>query len=307
EAPGNFSRVTKFILLGFSDRRELQVLFFTFFFLIYTMVLLGNLLIIVTVRTETKLSSPMYFLLCHLSFIDMCCSSVTSPRMLVDLLSQRKTIAFEACIAQLFFLHFVGASEMFLLTVMAYDRYAAICKPLHYTAIMSRRVCWALVSACWAGGFLHSIVHTLLIVQLPFCGPNTINNYFCDVPLVIQLACTDLNRPKQLIASNSGLISVGCFLWLVISYIFILVTIRVRYTEGYWKAFSTCASHVTVVTLFFGPCILIYLYPSSTFTSNKHICMIYTVFSPLLNPLIYSLRNKEMKESMWKWWKRCRV
>ncbi|XP_076199459.1 olfactory receptor 4E2-like [Aptenodytes patagonicus] len=306
-ALGNFSRVTEFILLGLSDTRELQVLFFTFFFLAYAMVLLGNLLIIVTVRTDPKLSSPMYFLLCNLSFIDICCTSVTSPRMLVDLLSQRKAIAFEDCIAQLFFLHFVGASEMFLLTVMAYDRYTAICKPLHYTAIMSRQVCWVLVSACWVGGFLHSIVQTLLTIQLPFCGPNTIDNYFCDVPPVIRLACTDVYITEWLIVSNSGLISLVCFLVLVTSYTFILVTIRVRFTEGHWKALSTCASHVMVVTLFFVPCIFIYLHPFSTFPSYKHICVICTVFSPVMNPLIYTLRNNEVKASMWKLWKRCRV
>lgn len=306
-ALGNFSRVTEFILLGLSDTRELQVLFFTFFFLAYAMVLLGNLLIIVTVRTDPKLSSPMYFLLCNLSFLDICCTSVTSPRMLVDLLSQRKAIAFEDCIAQLFFLHFVGASEMFLLTVMAYDRYAAICKPLHYTAIMSRQVCWVLVSACWAGGFLHSIVQTLLTIQLPFCGPNTIDNYFCDVPPVIRLACTDIYVTEWLMASNSGLISLVCFLVLVTSYTFILVTIRVRFTEGHWKALSTCASHVMVVTLFFVPCIFIYLRPFSAFPSDKHICVIYTVFSPVMNPLIYTLRNNEVKAPMQKLWKRCRL
>ncbi|KFV10472.1 Olfactory receptor 4Q2, partial [Tauraco erythrolophus] len=296
----------EFILLGLSDTRELQVLFFTFFLLAYAMVLLGNLLIIVTVRTDPKLSSPMYLLLCNLSFIDICYTSVTSPRMLVDLLSQRKAIAFEDCIAQLFFLHFVGASEMFLLTVMAYDRYTAICKPLHYTDIMSRRVCWVLVSACWAGGFLHSIVQTLLTVQLPFCGPKTIDNYFCDVPPVIRLACTDIYVIEWLMASNSGLISLVCFLVLVTSYMFILVTMRVRFTEGHWKALSTCASHVMVVTLFFVPCMFIYLQPFSTFSSNKLICVIYTVFSPVMNPLIYTLRNNEVKASMWKLWKRCR-
>ncbi|XP_009977562.1 PREDICTED: olfactory receptor 4Q2-like [Tauraco erythrolophus] len=306
-ALGNFSRVTEFILLGLSDTRELQVLFFTFFLLAYAMVLLGNLLIIVTVRTDPKLSSPMYLLLCNLSFIDICYTSVTSPRMLVDLLSQRKAIAFEDCIAQLFFLHFVGASEMFLLTVMAYDRYTAICKPLHYTDIMSRRVCWVLVSACWAGGFLHSIVQTLLTVQLPFCGPKTIDNYFCDVPPVIRLACTDIYVIEWLMASNSGLISLVCFLVLVTSYMFILVTMRVRFTEGHWKALSTCASHVMVVTLFFVPCMFIYLQPFSTFSSNKLICVIYTVFSPVMNPLIYTLRNNEVKASMWKLWKRCRA
>ncbi|NXJ57378.1 OR4D5 protein, partial [Spizaetus tyrannus] len=299
-ALGNFSQVTEFILLGLSDTRELQVLFFTFFLLAYAMVLLGNLLVIVTVRTDPKLSSPMYLLLCNLSFIDICCTSVISPRMLVDLLSQRKAIAFEDCIAQLFFLHFVGASEMFLLTVMAYDRYTAICKPLRYTAIMSQQVCWVLVSACWAGGFIHSTVQTLLIVQLPFCGPNTIDNYFCDVPPVIQLACTDIYVTEWLMASNSGLISVVCFLVLVTSYMFILVTVRVHFTEGHWKVLSTCASHMMVVTLFFVPCIFIYLRPFSTFPSDKHISVIYTVFSPVMNPLIYTLRNSEVKASMWK-------
>lgn len=303
---GNFSQVTEFILLGLSDTRELQVLFFIFFFLAYAMVLLGNLLILVTVTTDPKLLSPMYFLLCNLSVLDICCTSVTSPRLLVDLLSQRKAIDFEDCMAQLFFLHFVGASEMFLLTVMAYDRYTAICKPLHYTAIMNRRVCWLLVFACWAGGFLHSIVQTLLTIQLPFCGPNTIDNYFCDVPLVIRLACTDIYVIECLMASNSSLISLVCFLVLVISYTFILATIRGRFTEGHWKALSTCASHVMVVTIFFVPCIFIYLRPFSTFPSDKHICVIYTVLSPVLNPLIYTLRNNEVKASMWKLWNRCR-
>ncbi|KFV70884.1 Olfactory receptor 4Q2, partial [Dryobates pubescens] len=296
----------EFILLGFSDRKELQVLFFTTFLLAYVLVLLSNILIIVTVWTDPKLSSPMYFLLCNLSFIDICCTSVISPRMMVGLLTQRKTIVFEACIAQLFFLHFTGASEMFLLTVMAYDRYTAICKPLHYTTIMSRRMCWALVSACWAGGFLHSLVHTLLTVQLPFCGPNTIDSYFCDVPLVIQLACTDISGSELLIASNSGLISLVCFLVLVTSYIFILVTVRVRFNEGYWKVISTCGSHLVVVTLLFVPCILMYLHPSSAFSTNRHICMSYTIFSPMMNPLIYTMRNKEVKASMCKLWKRCR-
>lgn len=303
---GNFSQVTEFILLGLSDTRELQVLFFVFFFLAYAMVLLGNLLILVTVTTDPKLLSPMYFLLCNLSVLDICCTSVTSPRLLVDLLSQRKAIDFEDCMAQLFFLHFVGASEMFLLTVMAYDRYTAICKPLHYTTIMNRRVCWLLVFACWAGGFLHSIVQILLTIQLPFCGPNTIDNYFCDVPLVIRLACTDIYVIECLMASNSSLISLVCFLVLVISYTFILATIRGRFTEGHWKALSTCASHVMVVTIFFVPCIFIYLRPFSTFPSDKHICVIYTVLSPVLNPLIYTLRNNEVKASMWKLWNRCR-
>ncbi|NWU89832.1 O1509 protein, partial [Upupa epops] len=306
-AVGNYSQVTEFILLGFSDKKELQILFFIFFFLVYAMVLLGNLLIMVTVMTDPKLSSPMYFLLCNLSFIDICCTSVTSPKMLVDLLLQRKAIAFEDCIAQLFFLHFIGASEMFLLTVMAYDRYIAICKPLRYTAIMSRRLCWLLVLACWLGGFLHSIIQTLLTIQLPFCGPNTINNYFCDVPLVIQLACTDLYVTEWLMASNSGLVSLVCFSVLVTSYMLILLTVRIRFAEGHWKALSTCSSHMLVVTVFFVPCIFTYLCPFSMASSKKHVCMIYTVFSPVMNPVIYTLRNNEVKAAVWRLWKRCRV
>ncbi|NXF99456.1 O1509 protein, partial [Sakesphorus luctuosus] len=303
-ARGNFSWVTEFILLGLSDKRELQVLFFVIFLLVYTMVLLGNLLIIVTVRTDPKLSSPMYFLLCNLSFIDICYTSVTAPKMLVNLLFHRRSIVFGGCIAQLFFLHLVGSSEMFLLTVMAYDRYVAICKPLHYTAIMSRWACWLLVSCCWAGGFLHSITQTLLTVQLPFCGPNTINSYFCDVLPVIRLACTDAHLTQWLMASNSGLISLGCFLVLVTSYVLMLATLRGRLRRGHRKALSTCAAHVMVVTLFFAPCIFIYLRPPSTFPFDKYVCVSYTIFSPVMNPLIYTLRSNEVKESMWRLWKR---
>ncbi|NXF81823.1 OR4D5 protein, partial [Sclerurus mexicanus] len=303
-ARANSSRVTEFIVLGLSDKRELQVLLFTIFLLAYAMVLLGNLLIIAAVRTDPKLSSPMYFLLCNLSFIDICCTSVTAPRMLVDLLCPRKAIVFEGCIAQLFFLHFVGSSEMFLLTVMAFDRYTAICKPLHYTAIMSRWTCWLLVSSCWAGGFLHSITQTLLTVQLPFCGPNTIDSYFCDVPPVIRLACADIYTTEWLMASNSGLISLGCFLVLLTSYVPILLTVRGRVPHGHCKALSTCGAHLAVVTLFFVPCIFIYLRPFSTFPLDKYVCVSYTVFSPVMNPLIYTLRNSEVKESMRRLWKR---
>ncbi|NXO85464.1 OR4Q2 protein, partial [Sitta europaea] len=303
-AQDNSSRVTEFILLGLSDTRELQLLFFTLFLLAYTMVLLGNLLIIVTVRTDPKLSSPMYFLLSNLSFIDICYTSVTTPRVLVALLSGHKAIAFEGCMAQLFFLHFVGSSEMFLLTVMAFDRYTAICRPLNYTAIMAHGLCWALVAACWAGGFIHSIVQTLLMLQLPFCGPNTIPSYFCDVPPVVRLACADTTLTEWLMASNSGLISLGCFLVLVASYTLILAKVRARLSQGRWKALSTCASHVVVVTLFFVPCIFTYLRPAGTLSTNKYICVIYTTFSPMMNPLIYTLRSHEVKESVWRLWKR---
>ncbi|NXC60873.1 O1509 protein, partial [Aleadryas rufinucha] len=306
-ARGNFSRVTEFILLCLSDTCELQLLFFTFFLLAYTTVLLGNLLTIVTIRTDPRLSSPMYFLLCHLSFIDICYTSVTAPRVLVALLLRHKAIAFEGCMAQLFFLHFAGSSEMFLLTVMAFDRYTAICRPLRYTAIMARGACWALVAACWAGGFVHSIVQTLLTLRLPFCGPNTIPSYFCDVLPVARLACADTALTERLMASNSGLISLGCFLVLVASYALILAKVWARLSQGRRKALSTCASHVMVVTLFFAPCIFTYLRPAGTSPSNKFVCVVYTTFSPMMNPLIYTLRSSEVKESMRRLWKRCRA
>ncbi|NWZ70343.1 OR4Q2 protein, partial [Acrocephalus arundinaceus] len=306
-AQDNFSCVTEFILLGFSDAQELQFLIFTFFLLAYAMVLLGNLLIIVTVRTDPKLSSPMYFLLCNLSFIDICYTSVTIPRVLVARLSGHKAIVFEGCIAQLFFLHFMGSSEMFLLTVMAFDRYTAICRPLHYTAIMARGACWALVAACWVGGFIHSIVQTVLVLQLPFCGPNTIHSYFCDVPPVVLLACADTTLTEWLMASNSGLISLGCFLVLVASYMLILAKVRAHLSQGHWKALSTCASHVMAVTLLFTPCIFTYLRPAGTLPTSKYVCVIYTILSPMMNPLIYTLRSGEMKESMRRLWKPCRA
>ncbi|NXU84892.1 OR4D5 protein, partial [Xiphorhynchus elegans] len=306
-ARANSSRVTEFILLGLSDERELQVLLFTAFLLAYAMVLLGNLLIIAAVRTDPKLSSPMYFLLCNLSFLDICCTSVTAPRMLVDLLCRRKAIAYEGCMAQLFFLHFVGSSEMFLLTVMAYDRYAAICRPLHYPAIMSRWACGLLVSSCWAGGFLHSITQTLLTIRLPFCGPNAIDGYFCDVPPVLRLACADTRTTQWLVASNSGLISLACFLLLLASYVPILLAVRGRAPHGHCRALSTCAAHLAVVTLFFVPCIFIYLRPFPTFPLDKYVCVSYTVLSPVMNPLIYTLRNSEVQESLWRLWKRCRA
>lgn len=306
-AQDNFSQVTEFILLGLSDTQELQLLFFTFFLLAYAMVLLGNILIIVTVRTDPKLSSPMYFLLCNLSFIDICYTSVTIPRVLVALLLGHKAIAFEGCMAQLFFLHFVGSSEMFLLTVMAFDRYTAICRPLHYTAIMARGVCWALVAACWLGGFIHSIVQTMLMLQLPFCGPNTIHSFFCDVPPVVRLACADTTLTEWLMASNSGLISLGSFLVLVASYTLILAKLRAHISQGNGKALSTCVSHLMAVTLLFMPCIFTYLRPAGTLPTSKYVCVIYTVFSPVMNPLIYTLRSSEMKGSMWRLWKRCRA
>ncbi|XP_039354349.1 olfactory receptor 4Q2-like isoform X2 [Mauremys reevesii] len=286
----------EFLLAALSPTPQSQAALFAVFLLVYVSTLVGNTLIMATVSSDPRLRTPMYFLLGNLSFLDLCYSTVTAPKMLLDFLSNRRSISYQACMAQLFFLHFVGAAEMFLLTVMAYDRYVAICKPLHYPNIMNRTLCSWLVVASWAGGFIHSMVQTILTMQLPFCGPNWVDNFFCDVPPVIKLACTDTYVVELLMVSNSGLISTSCFVILVASYTTILV--RIRSPEGRRKALSTCASHLTVVTLFFGPCIFIYARPFSIFSVDKLVSVLYNIITPMLNPLIYTLRNKEVKSAM---------
>ncbi|CAN0539299.1 unnamed protein product [Rangifer tarandus platyrhynchus] len=298
----NHSQVTEFVLLGLSNSQELQPFLFLIFSLLYLAILLGNFLIILTVTSDSCLHTPMYFLLANLSLIDICVASFATPKMIADFLVERKTISFNACLAQIFFVHLFTGTEMFLLTVMAYDRYAAICRPLHYTTIMSRGLCCVLVAASWMGGFVHSTVQTILTVRLPFCGPNQVDNFFCDVPPVIKLACADTFVIELLMVSNSGLISTSSFVVLVSSYATILVKIRSK--EGRQKALSTCGSHLMVVTLFFGPCIFIYARPFSTFSVDKMVSVLYNVITPMLNPLIYTLRNKEVKSAMRKLWDR---
>ncbi|XP_043844387.1 olfactory receptor 1509 [Dromiciops gliroides] len=294
----NQTRVTEFVFLGLTDNWMLEILFLMTFSTTYVLTLFGNLLIVVTIVFTPRLHTPMYFFLSNLSFIDICHSSVTVPKMLEGFLLERKTISFDACIAQLFFLHLFACAEIFLLTIMAYDRYVAICTPLHYSTVMNMKVCMQLVFALWLGGTVHSLVQTFLTIRLPYCGPNIIDSYFCDVPSVIKLACTDTYLTGVLIVSNSGTISLVCFLALVTSYTVILVSLRKQSAEGRRKALSTCTAHFTVVALFFGPCIFIYTRPDTSFSIDKVVAVFYTVITPLLNPLIYTLRNEEVKSSM---------
>ncbi|KAM6157790.1 olfactory receptor 4X2-like [Rhynchocyon petersi] len=298
--------VTEFIFLGLSSNPEVQKVFFVVFLVLYTMILLGNFLIVLTVVTSRSLSSPMYFFLSYLSFVEICYSSTTAPKLVSDLLAERKVISLWGCMTQLFFIHFFGGTEIFLLTVMAYDRYVAICKPLNYTTIMNQQVCGILVGIAWVGGFVHSFAQILLVFHLPFCGPNVIDHYFCDLLPLLKLACSDTFFIGLLIVSNGGTLSVISFVVLLVSYVVILLHLRTRSSEGRRKALSTCGSHITVVILFFGPCIFIYLRPSTTLSVDKMVAVFYTVITPLLNPVIYSLRNAEVKKAMKKLWIRMR-
>uniref|UniRef100_G3VX31 Olfactory receptor n=1 Tax=Sarcophilus harrisii TaxID=9305 RepID=G3VX31_SARHA len=292
----NYSVVSEFVLSGLSSSLQLQFFFFVFFSLIYIATVLGNLLIVITVISEPRLySSPMYFLLGNLSFLDMWLASFATPKLIRDFLSEKKLISFEGCMAQIFFLHFIGGAEMVLLVSMAYDRYVAICKPLHYMTIMNWRTCIGLVTISWAIGFIHSISQVAFTVNLPYCGPNNVDSFFCDLPLVIKLACMDTYILGILMIADSGLLSMSCFLLLMISYTVILVTVQQRSAESASKALSTCSAHIMVVMLFFGPCIFIYLWPFNRFSVDKVLSVFYTIFTPLLNPIIYTLRNEDMK------------
>ncbi|XP_076982673.1 olfactory receptor 4L1-like [Tamandua tetradactyla] len=295
----NISMMSEFVLLGLTRNWELEMFFFFIFLLAYAAIMTGNLLIVVSVIFDSHLhSTPMYFLLGNLSFLDMFISTITTPKLVINLLRENKTISWWGCMAQMFFLHFLGGSEMTLLIVMAVDRYIAICKPLHYTAIMNRRVLVGSVLLSWVVGFVHTMSQMVFTIELPFCGPNVVDNIFCDLPLVLKLACTDTYVLELLVIADSGLLSFICFTLLLISYTIILVTVW-RWSSGALsKALSTLSAHITVVTLFFGPCIFIYAWPFSSFSVDKFLSVFYSVITPLLNPIIYTLRNQEMKAAM---------
>ncbi|XP_069326022.1 olfactory receptor 4C15-like [Eulemur rufifrons] len=301
----NHSFVTEFILLGLSENQKIQKILFVAFLFLYIAILGGNTLIVVTILSSPALlGSPMYFFLAFLSFLDACFSSVFMPKMILDSLYERKTISFQGCMIQLFADHFFSGAEVIVLTAMAYDRYVAICKPLHYSSIMNRRFCGILIAVAWAGGFLHSMIQILFIFQLPFCGPNVIDHFLCDLYPLLELACTDTHIFGFFVVANSGFFCIIIFSWLLVSYGVILFSLRTHSSEGWRKALSTCGSHITVVILFFVPCILVYSRPPSTFSSDKMVAIIYAILAPFLNPLIYTFRNKEVKNAMRKVWKK---
>nr|XP_003423562.1 olfactory receptor 4A5-like [Loxodonta africana] len=302
---GHSNNVTEFVLLGFTQDPEGQRLLTVVFLLIYIVTMVGSLLIVMTVVVSPSLGSPMYFFLAYLSFIDAVYSTAISPKMIVDLLCDKKTISFSACMGQLFIEYLFGGAEVFLLVAMAYDRYVAICKPLHYLTIMNRQVCILLLVVAWVGGFLHSVVQLLFVYSLPFCGPNVIDHFMCDMYPLLELACSDTYFIGLTVVANGGVHVYGNFYPSnTISCGVILRSLKTHSQEGRHKALSTCSSHITVVALFFVPCIFMYVRPVSNFPTDKFMTVVYTVITPTLNPLIYTLRNSEMKNAMEKIWSR---
>ncbi|XP_076982715.1 olfactory receptor 4K14-like [Tamandua tetradactyla] len=295
---GNQSVVSEFVPLELNSSWNMQVLLLMIFMMVYLTIVLGNIVIMILIITDLHLHSPMYFLLASLSFVDIYLSSITTPKMITDFLRESKTIYFGGCMCQILFVHFIGGVEMVLLVVMAYDHYVAICKPLHYSTIMSLQKCIGLVVASWTIGFVHAMHQMPVIVQVPFCGPREIDSFFCDIPLVIKLACIDSYTLAILMNSDSGVLAMTFFILLLISYIYILLTVHQSSKTGASKALSTCTAHITVVVLFFGPCIFIYVWPFNITWVEKFLSVFYSVITPLLNPSIYSLRNKEIKTAM---------
>ncbi|XP_007445071.1 olfactory receptor 1019-like, partial [Python bivittatus] len=299
----NDSVVTEFILQGFTDNPKMQLVLFTVFLLVYSISVLGNLGMILLICSNPQLHKPMYYFLGNLSFVDLCCSSAIAPKLLIDLLDETKRISYSACVLQLFLYAMLVDVECLLLALMAYDRYVAICNPLLYSAIMSKKLCQQMITVAYCIGLMDTIVHTSSTFRLPFCRSNLINHFFCDIPPLLVLSCSDTYANEIVLFTFVGFIEASSIGMILVSYVYILATIlRMRSTEGRRKAFSTCASHLTAVGMFHGTIVFMYFRPTSSYSmdQDKWASVFYTVVIPMLNPLIYSLRNKEVKDALTK-------
>ncbi|XP_077170371.1 olfactory receptor 10G6-like [Paroedura picta] len=288
-----------FIISGFPFPEELKVPLLLFFLLMYILTLCGNSLIVWVVASNVQLHKPMYWFLCHLSILDMAFSSIVVPRVIVGFFPGGKAISFGECMCQVFFLHFLGCTESLLYTVMAYDRFIAICKPLHYSRIMRWRVCLILSLGTMMGGCLNSVLETTLTFQLPYGWSNQIDYVFCDIPALLKLACADTTLNEMVILVDVGLVAMTCFILILTSYVYIVSAIlRISSSEGRHRAFSTCTAHITVVVIYYVPVVFHYLRPASQDSVDGVVSMFYTTITPFLNPVIYTFRNKEMKASL---------
>ncbi|XP_038627685.1 olfactory receptor 1J4-like [Tachyglossus aculeatus] len=298
---GNQTAVSEFLLLGLSDWAEQRQLLFMLFLWMYLLGFLGSLLIIMAIGSDPHLHTPMYFFLTNLSLADICLLSTTVPKMLVNIQTQDKSISYPGCLAQMYFFILFLSLDHFLLTGMAYDRYEAICHPLHYTTIMSPRLCTLVVAGSWIFSSLHALTHTLLVVRLSFCTNREILHFFCELYQILKLSCSSIVINEALIFVLAVVIGVGPITSLLFSYVRIISTIlRIPSAGGRWKAFSTCGSHLSVVSLFYSTSLGTYLCPSSTqaFSKGLIVSVLYTVVIPTVNPFIYSLRNKNMKMAL---------
>ncbi|XP_006133623.2 olfactory receptor 5AR1-like [Pelodiscus sinensis] len=298
---GNHSVVTEFIFSGLTDHPELQVPLFGVFLLIYVTTLVGNGGMIFLIRTDPRLHTPMYFFLSNLSFCDFCYSSIISPKMLLNFLAERKSISHAACAVQMYFFISFSDFEFLLLAVMAYDRYAAICNPLLYSVTMSRQRCNQLVAGVYALGLVDSMILTCCTFQLSFCSSNIINHFFCDIPPVLALSCSDTRISEMVMFVSMCYIEVSSIVTVLLSYVYIVTTIlRINSAEGRRKAFSTCTFHLTAVVIFYGTVLFMYFRPTSSYSmdTDKIASVFYTLVIPMLNPLIYSLRNTEVKDAL---------
>ncbi|XP_039355173.1 olfactory receptor 14C36-like [Mauremys reevesii] len=297
----NRTTLTEFLLVGFSDIRELQILHFVVFLVIYLVGLMGNLLIITAIALDHHLHTPMYFFLMNLSIIDLGSISVTIPKSMINSLMNTRLISYPGCVAQVFLFAVFIAADLALLTIMAYDRYVAICQPLHYERVMNRRACVQMAASAWITGIVYSAMHTGNTFKLPFCQSNVINQFFCEIPQLLKITCSDSYLSEVALIAFSFFLGLNCFVFIIVSYVHIFkAVLRIRSEQGRRKAFSTCLPHVTVVSLLLCTSFFEYMKPTSSSASNMDLMMgvLYSLVPPIMNPIIYSMRNKEIKAAL---------